>query len=126
MPDTFYNLVEWNSAMQLRNKEYHFCLLNIQISDNIDMDNIALIAQNLKEILRATDMLTRTNNQTIWIMLPNTPLNGCEIVVSKLLSTELINNHKIEDMMQVKSFASETLGKIDDAKRLFAELVNRG
>ncbi|QLE78993.1 hypothetical protein FLM55_04285 [Francisella sp. Scap27] len=125
VPEFFYNFIEWSSLMQKRDESYAFSLLRINISDNVSVDEIVLVSKSLKAVLRKTDMLTRINGQTVWIWLPNTPIDGAMVVLEKLNTIRVSEGANAEDMTNIKAFSSENLGVVHDAKILLIELANK-
>lgn len=124
-PEFFYSLIEWAFQMQKRNIAYEFSLLHISIFDYMTMIEISNISKKLREILRKTDMLTKVNNQNIWIWLPNTDLSGAEIVADKLKQTTMSENTKAEKSINVRAFHSTALSITKTAESLLKDLVKQ-
>ncbi|API86275.1 hypothetical protein [Francisella uliginis] len=123
-PDFFYSLIEWAFQMQKRNTAYEFSLLHINIFDYITMIDISSISKKLREILRKTDMLTRVNNQNIWIWLPGTGLSGATKVVEKLKNMTM-ENKKLEESVSVRAFHSTDISITKTAESLLKGLANK-
>lgn len=124
-PDFFYSMLEWNSNMQYRNKEYVFSLVKISVIEKLDIEQVDNFAKGVKSILRKTDMLTRISERNIWIWLPNTFKDGGLIVLDRLKKTMLSENVNVEDIANIRLFFSEDLGKIENAKNIIEKLINQ-
>ncbi len=93
-PDTFTSMVDWLLKLHRRTHNDHFALLLLKLSNITDLvDRIGRgkvaefldgFAERLRELLRTTDMTTRTNETEIWILLPKTDRKGCQTVVRRV------------------------------------------
>jgi hypothetical protein len=124
-PSFFRVFLEWSSSMQVRNDEYAFTILKINISSNVDISSINDLAKNLKTVLRTTDILTRMSTSFIWIILPNTYKKGGKVVVNKLKEMCKVDISNSNDF-NIDLYFSKDLEKITDAKLTMAELASRG
>ncbi|MFC4892597.1 hypothetical protein ACFPDQ_06000 [Pseudofrancisella aestuarii] len=124
-PDFFYSMLEWNSNMQYRNKEYIFSLIKISVIKKLDIEQIDNFIKGVKSLLRKTDVLTRISEKNIWIWLPNTFKDDGLIVLNRLKSTTISENTTIEDITNIKLFFSEDLGKIENAENTILKLTNQ-
>jgi predicted Zn-ribbon and HTH transcriptional regulator len=122
-PDFFYSMIEWCSKIQKRNEAYEFSLLKIEVSDTISIQDINAVAKKLREILRTTDILTRTTEEMIWIWLPNTPLKGAEVVVKKFKELKLSDGVNIDNIISSNIFFSKDLDIIQNAKLKLIEIA---
>lgn len=122
-PEFFNSMIEWCSKIQNRNPAYEFSLLKIEVSDTISVQDINAVAKHLKELLRSTDVLTRTTDQMIWVWLPNTPLEGAEVVIKKLKELQLSDGVNFDDIISSKVFFSKDLGVIENAKYKLIEIA---
>ncbi|AIT09259.1 hypothetical protein LO80_04270 [Candidatus Francisella endociliophora] len=127
IPDFFYTLLEWNSNMQYRNKEFYFSLIHITFLKDWDVKQIDDLAKGVKNILRKTDLLTRVSEKDIWIWLPNTSKENSIIVLDRIKNIKISKNIYDEDIhasdiAKIKSFFSIDLGKIDNAEQKIKEI----
>lgn len=127
VPEFFYNLIEWAYSMQDRDKAYEFSLLYINIFDYVNITDISILSKSLKNALRKTDMLTRwKENQSIWAWLPNTPLEGAEIVADKLKRIHMSEGGSLEDAIEIKTFYSTDIENFTTANKVLEKLVRQG
>lgn len=94
VPQYFEYWLSWYLQMATRYPTYRFALMLVRI-DKIDELTQHLgfgfthklvegIAERLRELLRNTDLTTRTSAQLLWLLLPETLADGCEILVERL------------------------------------------
>ena len=95
-PDSFYNMLEWNCKMQSRDPAFEASLIKITISNDIETSEIDKLATSVKELLRSTDLLTKISNKHIWLMLPNTCIDGGKIVLDKLSNIEVSTKENVK------------------------------
>lgn len=93
-PQYFEYWLSWYLQMATRYPSYHFALMLVRV-DKIEelTQNLGFgfthqlvegIAERLRELLRTTDLTTRTSASLLWLLLPETPAEGCEILVKRL------------------------------------------
>ena len=86
----------WLLSLCRRHKEEQFSLIGIRIRNIIELtDRIGRLqvrelmdefARRVRELIRSTDLTTRTNQYTLWLLLPKTDLKGNQIVRGRILA----------------------------------------
>ncbi|API86938.1 hypothetical protein [Francisella uliginis] len=122
IPEFFYSFVDWAYSMQKRNPEYEFSLMHINIFDYIGTNDIEAISKALKSILRKTDLLTKVSPHDIWLWLPNTSLEGAEVVVKMIKDAHLSEKDTVEDLVEINVFHSKSLEDFSSAERFLQGL----
>ncbi len=106
----FIDQLDWFIQYQKRYEKNNFSLLSFTIEKNTTQDETLIkqnlldakqICDNLKSVLRTTDIITQIDKGNIWIILPNTDQKGLEIAYKKIL--EKISN---PDKYKIKKFFS--------------------
>ncbi len=93
-PQYFEYWLNWYLQMAARYKTHHFALMLIHI-DQVEAltqhfgfgfthQLIEGVAERMRELIRTTDLSTRTSTNLLWLLLPETPADGCEILVKRL------------------------------------------
>lgn len=120
--DFFYTLVDWSYSMQKRNSAYEFTLMQISFLDYLSIADVTLLSKSLRDILRKTDILTRVFQRNIWIYLPNTPLQGAQIVADKLKSVDTLESDSIKNAVDIKIYQSVELDDFVSAENFLKKL----
>ncbi len=136
MPPFFEALVDWLLAVCRRHAEERFSLLGIRLGNVLELTDrlgrfrtaelVDEFAARLRETIRRTDLTTRTDQRTLWILLPKTECPDCHILLSRL---EEIRRHSrqpegIELAFTVASFSAPAdLLPEEPAALLMARLV---
>lgn len=81
-PQFFVDLVDWLLAVCRRHADERFSLLGIRLNNVVDLsarigrhrtaELVDEFATRLRETVRKTDLTTRTDQRTLWILLPKT------------------------------------------------------
>ncbi|WP_456450932.1 TackOD1 domain-containing metal-binding protein [Hydrogenimonas sp.] len=134
-PDYFTSLVDWLLRLHRREPDEEFSILAIRllnIAELVDalgrakvMEFLDELATRLRELLRNTDVTTRTNETDIWILLPKTPAKGCEIVEKRLEKLKELIAYKerhIDFALACRSL-QKGAASYGDAKTLMAEVA---
>lgn len=93
-PQFFEALVDWLLAVCRRHTEERFSLLGIRLRNVLDLTDrigrfrtaevVDEFAARLRETVRKTDLSTRTDQRTLWILLPKTECPACTILLTRL------------------------------------------
>lgn len=94
IPQYFDYWLNWYLQMAARYTTHHFALMLIKI-DKVDEltqhygygfthQLIEGVAERLRELIRTTDLTTRTSTQLLWLLLPETNADGCEVLIKRL------------------------------------------
>lgn len=125
-PDFFYVTLDWMIAMQKRYPDDVFSIIGIHFASSLDEEHVAAIqnfAEQLKSILRKTDFLTRLQERTIWILLPKTPKEGSETVVSRINKIGEDSEHQLDKHLSITHYSSEDIdAEQETAQMLIARL----
>ncbi len=131
-----FNL-DWFLIMSRRYSNIHFSLLGIYFANLTELSEVVghtklfrileAFSQRLRGLLRNTDLTTRTTENTIWLLLPNTDEPGLERVherVEENLQLLLEDSDKALDYRFV-SAASTQIPKEENADLLLARLYGQ-
>lgn len=136
-PDYFESLLDWMVKMYRRDAEAYFSILVIRLLNIPELveslgrgkvvEFMDEFAMRLREILRSTDITTRTNETDLWILLPKTPEEGCEIVKSRIerLKSLLVHETKSIDFDTVCHTIGKELPKSAEAKDIMLSMSAR-
>jgi GGDEF domain-containing protein len=93
-PQFFEALVDWLLAVCRRHTEERFSLLGIRLRNVLELTDrigryrtaevVDEFAARLRETVRKTDLSTRTDQRTLWILLPKTECPACTILLTRL------------------------------------------
>ena len=94
----FESIVDWLLSLCRRHKEEQFSLIGIRIQNIIELtDHIGRLrvrevmdefARRVRELIRSTDLTTRTNQYTLWLLLPKTDYEGNQVVRGRILALQ--------------------------------------
>jgi GGDEF domain-containing protein len=97
-PVYFNMLLSWLLHLARRYPGDAFSIIGITIKNTIELterlgkhDVLKLIdafAGRLRQLIRTTDITTRTSERTLWILLPKTPSSGCQVLAQKIMSLQ--------------------------------------
>ncbi|MDA8138752.1 MAG: diguanylate cyclase [Desulfobacteraceae bacterium] len=127
----FESIVDWLISLCRRYKEEQFSLLGIRIKNVVELtDRIGRLrvrelmdefARRVRELIRSTDLTTRTNQYTLWLLLPKTDAKGCEIVRGRILALQADAGDGLE-LESVPFHAPSQLVTGEGAKLLMARM----
>ena len=134
-PTYFLNLVDWLLALARRHGEERFTVIGMRMKNLTDlnarvgrqvvielMDNLA---NRLRELVRTTDLATRTGQQVFWLLLPKTGRPQHQIVLNRILDLKnLVHSEGGEsiDFETVVFNAPEDMNPGETGKLLLARL----
>ncbi|MBI5895921.1 MAG: diguanylate cyclase, partial [Desulfobacterales bacterium] len=91
----FESILDWLLALCRRHKEEQFSLVAVRIANVVELtDRIgryqvrALMdefVRRVRELIRTTDLTTRTSQHTLWLLLPKTHAAGQQTVRARIL-----------------------------------------
>ncbi|WP_457596122.1 TackOD1 domain-containing metal-binding protein [Hydrogenimonas sp.] len=134
-PDYFNAMLDWLLKLQRRDESERFSVLAIRflnIAELVDVLGRAKVAEfmdefasRMRELLRSTDVMTRTDETDIFILLPKTPRGGCETVLKRLEKLKRLIAFKERHIdFSLACVAVEAGGpRYEEAKYLLAELL---
>jgi GGDEF domain-containing protein len=93
-PAYFESLLDWLLLLCARYPEENFGLVGLRIHNVVELTEkigrrrvVELIdgfAGRLRELIRGTDLSTRTTRQIFWLLLPKTDFEGCNTVLERI------------------------------------------
>ncbi len=94
-PSYFMNLVGWLMQIARRHPEEQFSIIGIKLKNLLELDAqfgkpvvvelLDALALRLRELVRSTDLATRTGQQMFWLLLPKTGRSNYQIVLNRVL-----------------------------------------
>lgn len=139
LPAYFDQLLDWLILLNRRYPDNSFALMGFsfvnlaELSDALGRKATArmmnTVAERLREILRSTDITTRTTTGTLWILLPRTDLAGIDVLKERILALadiKLPGRGNLVPEFRVAGFlAPEELTEEDTASLIIAKVANR-
>jgi hypothetical protein len=93
-PQFFLELVDWLLEVCRRHADERFSLLGIRLSNVVELtaslgrhraaELVDEFALRLRETVRRTDLTTRMDQRTLWLLLPKTECPACTLLLSRL------------------------------------------
>jgi len=93
-PQFFLDLVDWLLAVCRRHADERFSLLGIRLSNVVELTDrigrhrtaelVDEFAARLRETVRKTDLTTRVDQRTLWLLLPKTECPACTLLLARL------------------------------------------
>lgn len=93
-PKYFLFLLDWMLGLTKRYPDDEFSIIGIsfintvELTANMGRNKVSKLiegfAGRLRQLIRTTDISTRTSQQNLWIFLPRTPSNGCAILAERV------------------------------------------
>jgi GGDEF domain-containing protein len=133
-PDYFQSLLDWLIKLHRRPPDEVFSILAIRLENipelitELGRDRVVEFmdefGERLREMLRTTDITTRTNETDIWVLLPKTPAEGCRRVEERVETLqELIAYREHHISLGLASYSvDERAEEVEDARFLMALL----
>ena len=94
----FESILDWLLSLCRRHADEQFSLIGIRIRNVIELtDRIGRMrvrelmdefAHRVRELIRMTDLTTRTNQHTLWLLLPKTDVSGNKTVLERILAIQ--------------------------------------
>jgi hypothetical protein len=138
-PPYFNKLLDWHINLHKRYPSEHFSLIGSNI---VNLPEVVLsvgrekalklsngMARRLREMIRTTDVSTRTSANTIWLLLPKTKEEGAKVLQDRIAKLSTLSDDELPLQLKVISFsAPNELLDMDNAEiimaRLSGELTN--
>ncbi len=90
----FEHVLQWQAQVVSRHEACHFSLLLIQLTnleelaDGLGRGRLSMLlygfAERLQELVRTSDLCTRTREQDFWLLLPQTDAKGSRLFLERL------------------------------------------
>jgi GGDEF domain-containing protein len=135
IPKYFQYQLNWSIKMARRYPEIHFALIMIEIIGVTEMAALigrakthALLqecATRIRGVIRDTDITTRTRENKLWILIPQTLPEGCKIIVDRLneISKDTEQENKTQLIFKIVYIVSADFDKsVESAKTIMAKL----
>jgi GGDEF domain-containing protein len=97
-PIIFESILDWLLSLCKRHADEQFSLIVIRIVNVVEITNqlgrhkakelIDEFARRVRELIRSTDLTTRTNQDILWLLQPKTPPKGNQIVLNRILNLQ--------------------------------------
>ena len=132
-PTYFLNLVNWLLALARRHQEERFTIIGLRLQNMVELnarlgqqpvlDMMDTLATRLRELVRSTDLSTRTGQQMFWLLLPKTGQAQHRIVLDRILALRnLLPDGDGIDFETVVFSAPEDMQPDETGKLLLARL----
>lgn len=130
-PPYFRHITDWCIKLARRHNDFPCGLLHIKLDnvsaliEKLGRNRVLLImdgfAERLRELIRSTDLATRTGEQLIWLLLPHTPDAGCRVVLGRILALQALTTQPDGSELVIKGAYASAPGGITPAEN--AEIV---
>ena len=127
----FESILDWLLSLCRRHREEHFSLIGIRIRNIIELTDkvgrgkvIELMdefVRRVRELIRATDLTTRTNRYTLWLLLPKTDVKGNKVVIGRIFELKSKGEAGL-DLVATNYHAPSQTMEGETAKLLLARL----
>jgi len=134
-PQHFSKLVDWLLELHRRYPEDNFSIVGIyianlpEVSINIGREKtLALaneIARRLRQLIRGTDVSTRTSVNNLWLLLPKTDKRGAKILSERIKNLESLIEIDYEGTLEFRVALFSTPDDLmdeDDSGRILSRL----
>lgn len=132
-PALFANILDWQMDVARRYQSHLFSLVGVNLGDLDSL--IAVIGEGralqlldslsdrLSELLRSSDLVGRTLDTQLWLLLPGTPAANLSVVIERLRNLEKLTDEDIGLTLSITAItAPEGLEEGEDARLLLARL----
>jgi GGDEF domain-containing protein len=95
-PVYFESILDWLLSLCRRHRDEQFSLVAVRIANIVELTDrfgrarvrelMDEFARRVRELIRSTDLTTRTDRHTLWLLLPKTHAEGKGIVTDRILS----------------------------------------
>ena len=136
-PAYFNYMADWFIKLNRRYPETPFGLLVVNLAnvgelvESLGRNQVMLmldgLSERLKELIRTTDIATRTGERFFWLLLPHTPADGCAVVAARIREFQEQTRQDNGDELTIRTaFAvgPETVAENEDATLLMARLTS--
>ncbi len=132
----FQYFLDWYLRLGRRHPDMVFGLLCIKLAnvhdllEQLGLNRVSSIidafAERLRELIRTTDLSTRTSDELLWLLLPHTPEEGCRVVLGRILDIQRLTRQ--EDGAELKLSgqlvaAPQGIGTGETAQLLMARIM---
>ncbi|MDR3629440.1 MAG: hypothetical protein P4L42_03810 [Desulfocapsaceae bacterium] len=135
-PRHFMVMLDWLLLLCKRYPEDSFSIIGISIKNAIELTAglgkhkvstlVDTFARRLRELIRTTDITTRTSEHNLWLVLPKTSSAGCAVLAKKIMTLQDMTKQEDGSMLELKSItftAPEDSNNAETAELLIARLT---
>jgi len=97
-PAFFEAILDWLLKLNRRHEDVSFSLIGIRLLNVLELTEVIGrrrvselmdgFVGRIRELIRTTDLTTRTSRQNFWILLPKTDDTGSGVVLSRIVETQ--------------------------------------
>ncbi len=130
-PAYFESILKWFLALCQRHPEEQFSLIVVRFGNLVELtDRIGRhqvrnlmdeFARRVRELIRSTDLTTRTDQQTLWLLLPKTHAAGKQTVLGRISGLKTDEGTGLE-LITASFHAPSEMIPNENAKLLMARL----
>lgn len=136
-PEHFEFFCDWSLKLRQRHEEIRFGLILLhlhglpRVIDTLGHGRGAALvdafAERVKALVRATDLVTRTADERIWLLLPQTSADGVDVLAGRLsqLMEDSVDGTPLDRLGSVYHESSMGMNDAEDAAAVMARLVSR-
>lgn len=127
----FESILDWLLSLCRRHSEEQFSLIVLRMKNLVELtdrlgrkkirDMLDEFARRVRELIRSTDLTTRTNQYTLWILLPKTHDEGNHVVLGRIAEIKTVEESGL-DLGMISYHAPSQMIKDETAKLLMARL----
>ncbi len=136
VPAYFNQLLNWSLLLNRRYSDESFSLIAMRLSNLPELSErlgrqkatqlVDALAGRLRQMVRSTDVTTRTALSTLWLFLPRTDAAGATILAGRIKELERLAAEGSEALLdfRVRAFSSPNdVAEGDDAGRILARMA---
>lgn len=137
-PAYFERTLEWQLALAARHPELRFGLVCIRFANlqqllaDLPRTRVAQLldgfAARLRQLVRTTDLVMRSDDRTCWLLLPQTPPEGVDILAARLERIPEATDGPPEERLRLavaRLASAELTGRQPGATVLMGEILAR-
>lgn len=132
----FTQTLNWQIKLARRHPELSFGMICLRMQnvlelvDSIGQNKVSQIldtfAERVRQLVRTTDLISRSNEQLLWLLLPQTRKEGCSILLERLLALRDVTRQPDGQALAVQGYAlivPDELSAHESAKSLMARVA---
>lgn len=136
-PEHFEFFCDWSLKLRQRHDEIRFGLILLHLNGLARVIDtlghgpgaalVDSLAERVKALVRATDLVTRTADDRIWLLLPQTSASGVDVLAGRLsqLLEDSVDGTPLDRLGHVYHESSMGISEAEDAAAVMARLVSR-
>lgn len=130
-PGYFKHMADWFITLTRRYPDTPFALVCVKLDnilelvDSLGRNRVMLmmdgLTERLRELIRTTDIATRTGESYFWLLLPHTPEAGCRVVTQRIEDFQHQTRQESGEELIIRTSFAVGPGSIGDNEN--AELI---